>query len=110
MEIHTEINTRDEDEDKPFSVVFKFNINGTIININIEEPYLHSRKRWIKFCNAIQNRKCYYLSFYQGNGNGYLECDGDYFISSSQISGSGGDLSTEVKIEISKMVTQLLKQ
>ena len=102
MEIKTNVEPYDGyvDADHSFSFTLDINIHGIIINIDIYNPYMYTREKWIEFCRAIHDRQYYYLDFYQGSGTGYLECDGNYFISSSCPSGAGGDLSTKVKIDI----------
>jgi hypothetical protein len=63
----------------------------------IDEPYIRTEEEWGNFIAAIRNRTSYLLGFYQGNGEGYIECTGTHLVCYALPSGSGGDMSVEMK-------------
>lgn len=96
------------DEEDSYSYwTLTFKVQGPLLFMehSIEEPYLLSINDYLSFIED----KTSGLSFYQGNGDGSIECKRGYYIFRSAPSGAGGDTCTEVTCN-AELFKDLFKQ
>jgi hypothetical protein len=101
MEITSTVKCWDFDyEDHSYYFEFTFKYGDLKSVVRIDEPYICKLDEWYKMYNAIKDGEKCHLSFYQGNGEGTMSCDGLFVTFTAQPSGAGGDISVDVSIPL----------
>jgi hypothetical protein len=89
-------------------VEFHFRSGALKSKVSLWEPTIATEEQWKNLLMAVQNKTRCQLDFYQGNGDGFIRCNGESLIFFAQPSGAGGDFGVEVQIPLNEQCVEIL--
>lgn len=90
---------------------FEFKVTTQLVNfeVDIEEPYLQIYDNWQELIKVIEFGGKINMGFYQGNGEGYLDCVNDKLKFVAMPSGSGGDIRVDAEFNLEFCRAEVLR-
>ena len=88
--------------DETFAFELDFTISGITVNTVISEPYCVRISEFRRLIYSLISSTPYYIhiGFYRGsNGEGSIYVDDKDFVIITDLSGSGGDVGTNVRLQ-----------